>query len=34
MEYVKGRPYFCSGEKIKIYPYLNKDITCEVNQIR
>ena len=30
MEYVKGSPFFCQGEKIKRYPYLNKDASCEV----
>lgn len=29
MEYVKGQPYFCLGqEKIKQYPYLEKDMDC------
>lgn len=31
MEYVKGQPYFCSTpNKIKQYPYLNKDIECDI----
>lgn len=31
MEYVKGQPYFCQNqEKIKQYPYLNKNIECEI----
>ncbi len=31
MEYVKGQPYFCQVEnKIKQYPYLNKNIECEI----
>ena len=31
MEYVKGVPYFCSTkEKIKPYPYLNKNISCDI----
>lgn len=31
MEYTKGTPYFCNTEnKIKQYPYLNKNITCEI----
>ncbi len=31
MEYVKGQPYFCQVEnKIKQYPYLNKNVECEI----
>ena len=31
MEYVKGTPYFCnSEEKIKEYPYVNKDLHCKI----
>lgn len=31
MEYVKGKPYFClNGEKIARYPYLDRDISCEL----
>ena len=31
MEYVKGRPYFCFSDKqIKQYPYLNKNIDCDI----
>lgn len=30
MECIKGVPYFCAGEKIKEYPYLNKDVSCDV----
>ncbi len=31
MEYVKGQPYFCQvKEPIKMYPYLNKDINCDI----
>lgn len=31
MEVVKGRPYFCDvKEKMKQYPYLNKDISCDI----
>lgn len=31
MEYIKGHAYFCDVEnKIKPYPYLNKDITCDI----
>ncbi len=31
MEYVKGEPYFCKAKnKIKNFPYLNKDIKCEI----
>lgn len=31
MEYIKGRPYFCfSDSQIKQYPYLKKDLNCEV----
>ena len=31
MEYVKGAPYFCqASEKIKQYPYLNKDLKCDI----
>lgn len=30
MEYVKGDPYFCKGEKIKQYPYLDRDIKTEI----
>ena len=31
MEFVKGNPYFCeSNEKMKSYPYLNKDITTDI----
>lgn len=31
MEYVKGVPYFCQvKEKIKAYPYLNKDLNCDI----
>ena len=31
MEYIKGRPYFCfSDSQIKQYPYLKKDLSCEV----
>lgn len=30
-EYVKGTPYFCdTNKKIKQYPYLDRDISCEV----
>lgn len=31
MEYIKGKPYFCyCKDKIKQYPYLKKDLTCEL----
>ena len=31
MEYIKGKPYFCfSEEKIKQYPYLEKDLYCDI----
>lgn len=31
MKLLKGNPYFCNvDEKIKDYPYLNKDINCEI----
>ena len=31
MEYVKGKPYFCDcEEKIKQYPYLDKNLTCDI----
>lgn len=30
IEYVKGEPYFCRGEKIAAYPYLNKDLTADI----
>lgn len=30
MEYVKGNPYFCKGEKILQYPYLDRDIETDV----
>lgn len=31
MEYVKGTPYFCkSDQKIRPYPYLNRDICCDI----
>ncbi len=30
MEYVKGDPYFCKDEKIKQYPYLDRDIKTEI----
>lgn len=30
MEYVKGKPYFAQGEKIKQYPYVNCDFECEI----
>ena len=31
MEYVKRQPYFCQVEnRIKLYPYLNKDIDCDI----
>lgn len=31
MEYVKGKPYFCYGnKKIKQYPYLKNNIECEI----
>lgn len=31
MEYVKGSPYFCDTKKrLKQYPYLDKDVSCEI----
>lgn len=30
IEYVKGVPYFCKHNKIKAYPYLNKNIKADV----
>ena len=31
MEYVKGKPYFCfCDQKIKAYPYLDRDVKCDV----
>ena len=31
MEYVKGVPYFVAeNEKIKAYPYLDADVSCEI----
>ena len=31
MEYIKGKPYFCISEsQIKQYPYLKKDLNCEI----
>ena len=31
MEYVKGKPYFCfCDQKIKAYPYLDRDIKCDI----
>ena len=31
MQFVKGEPYFCQGvNKIKRYPYLTKNITCDI----
>lgn len=30
MEYVKGNPYFCKGERIKQYPYLDRDIETDI----
>lgn len=31
MQYVKGKPYFCDVQsRIKAYPYLDKDIDCDV----
>lgn len=30
MEYVKGNPYFCTGEKILQYPYLDRDVETDV----
>ena len=31
MEYIKGKPYFCEvEERIKQYPYLDKNIECEI----
>ena len=31
MEYIKGKPFFCNGvNTIKQYPYLNKDISCDI----
>lgn len=31
MEYVKGTPYFCDTKKrLKQYPYLDKDASCEI----
>lgn len=31
MEVVKGNPYFCDCEsKMKNYPYLNKNIDCDI----
>ncbi len=31
IEYVKGKPYFCdTSQKIKQYPYLDKNIECDV----
>ena len=31
MEYVKGSPYFCDTQKrLKQYPYLDKDESCEI----
>lgn len=31
MEYVKGNPYFCfAKDQIKQYPYLKKDLECEI----
>lgn len=31
MEYIKGNPYFCFADsQIKGYPYLKKDISCDV----
>lgn len=31
MQFVKGVPYFCQGvNKIKQYPYLTKNIACDI----
>lgn len=30
MEYIKGVPYFSDGEKISQFPYLDKDISCDI----
>lgn len=30
MEYVMGTPYFCKVDKLKQYPYIDKDTKCDV----